>query len=131
MIWETLWGDLMAGEDFSGLLSSRAKREHLLSIEIEKIQELGWDFFNAVKGDDIRKRDKCFRLLLIIASEKEGLKSLQEYFEGTRIGHKQDQITEEMAIKYVFYIVQNVRGMTDDRVKPTPMAYKSSLEKDV
>lgn len=121
----------MVGEDFSSLLSSRAKREHLLSIEIEKIQELGWDFFNAVKGDDIRKRDKCFRLLLIIASEKEGLKSLQEYFGGIRIGHKQDQITEEMAIKFVFYIVQNVRGMTDDRVKPTPMAYKSKLEDEV
>jgi len=50
---------------------------------------------------------------------------------GVRIGHKADQIAEEMAIKYVFYIVQNVRGMTDDRVIPTPMAYKSKLEDEV
>lgn len=118
-------------ESFSGLLSSRARREHLLGIEIEKIQELGWDFFNAIKGQDTRKRDKCFHLLLIIASQKEGLKSLQEYFEGMKIGHKSDQITEEMAIKYVFYIVQNVRGMTDDRVKPVPLAFKSNIEDEV
>jgi len=52
----------VVNEDFSSLLSSRAKQEHLLSIEIEKIQELGWDFFNAIKVEDIRKRDKCFRL---------------------------------------------------------------------
>jgi len=118
-------------EDFGSLLSSRARREHLLGIEIEKIQELGWDFFNAIKVQDLRKRDECFRLLLIIADKKKDLKNLQEYFEGEKIGHKRDQIVDEKAIEYVFYIVQNVRGMTDDRVKPTPMAYRSNIEDEV
>ncbi|MHA1285897.1 MAG: hypothetical protein ACTSPB_00710 [Candidatus Thorarchaeota archaeon] len=117
----------MEDDSFGDLMRSRNRRDNLLGIEIEKIQELGWDFFNSIKARDYDKRNEIWRLIKTIAKQKEGLKSIQEYFGGRRIGHKKDQITDEMAIKYVFYIVQNVRGMTDDRIKPEPLVFQKKL----
>ena len=93
-------------------------RRELLSTEIEQIQVMGFDFLNAVKGGDKDRRDRIFRIFLELAKTKEGLPSLQEYYAGKKIGFFKHTITEDRAIGYVVYIVDNVRGLADFRVKP-------------
>ena len=95
--------------------------ENLNDIEVQQIQLMCWDFFSAYKMGDNQRCARIFQIICDITEMKVELQSLQEYFKGQKIGKYKGTISLKMASKYVAHITSEVRGMTDPRIKSSPI----------
>lgn len=95
--------------------------EHLNDIEVQQIQLMTWDFFSAYKMGDNQRCARIFQIICDITEAKVELQTLQEYFKGQKIGKYKGTISLKMASKYVAHITSELRGMTDPRIKSSPI----------
>jgi hypothetical protein len=100
-------------------LSSMSKHEELLRSEMDQILMLAWDFHSSYKVGDIQRCTRIFHIINDIAVTKKDLPTLQDFFEGEKIGRYKDTIDLRYASKYVIAIQDRVKGLNDWRVKPT------------
>ena len=114
-------GDISFDEIEKMMGSQRQTTEHLNDIEVQQIQLMTWDFFSAYKMGDNQRCGRIFQIICDITEVKVELPTIQEYFKGQKIGKYKNTISLKMASKYVAYVTSQLREMTDNRVKASPI----------
>ena len=97
------------------------ERTRINLMDIEQIQIMVYKYYTAVENRDTTKAKILFDLIRKIAKNKQGLASVQEFFDGKRIGRHKKSIDIMMATEYVSYIGDAIRASQDERVKPSPV----------
>jgi len=110
-------------EDFAKIMQMDSQKliENLNEIEVQQLQLMAWDFFSAYKMGDNQRCGRIFQIICDITEVKAELPSIQDYFKGKKIGKYKGTISLKMASKYVAFISSEVRSLTDNRVKSSPI----------
>ena len=97
------------------------QRGQILQIDVTHMQILIFKFWTAYENGENQRAKRVFDIIKTKAKHKEGLKSVQEFFEGKRISRYKNSIDISKASDYVSYIGEQLLQMTDESVKPEPV----------
>lgn len=104
--------------DFDSLNSFSS---NLNDIEAQQIQMMAWDFFSAYKMGDKMRCGIILHIILSISKERDEIPTLQEYYNGKKIGRHKSKISIPKAAQYIAFVASKVRQMSDPRVQSSPI----------
>ena len=104
-----------------GMIAGQPQMNALRMNDIQHLMILIFDWRRAYAEGPIMvgRRNRLWKVIISSTKQKEGIKSLQEFFGGRRISRYTGTIDEAMANEYLSYVMEELQRMMDPRVKPT------------
>lgn len=96
----------------------RYRKEELLNLNIQHIQEFVWAFKNAYMNGDMQRCGRILDIMITLSHNKEEIPTIQEYFGGERIARYKGTIHIDKASEWITYIGEMIIQKTDMSVKP-------------
>lgn len=112
-------GDVDIGQLFADMTSGGPSTDLLKMNEIQHLMILIFDWRRSYAEALIGRKNRLFQVILASVQRKEGVKSIQQYFEGRRISRFANTIDDWVANEYLGYLMEELQRMMDPRVKPS------------
>lgn len=112
-------GDIDIGQMLADMTSGAPTSDFLKMNEIQHLMIMIFDWRRSYAEGLVGRKNRLFQVILASIQQKEGVKSIQEYFGGKRISRFANTIDDWMANEYVGYLMEELQRMMDPRVKPS------------
>ncbi len=93
------------------------RKDQILNLNIQHIQEFVWAFTRAYENGDIQRCGRILDIMITLSHNKKEIPTLQEYFGGERIARYKGTIHIDKASEWITYIGEMIIEKTDFHVK--------------
>ena len=104
---------------FRDMTQISGSSELLRMNEIQHLMILIFDWRRSYAEGITPRKNRMFQVILAGLKNKEGVKSVQEYFQGKRISRFANNIDDWYANEYVGYVMEELQKMMDPRIVPS------------
>lgn len=92
------------------------RKDEILNLHIQHIQEFVWSFTRAYENGDLKRCERIVEIMINFSHTKSEIPTLQEYFGGERIARYKGTIHIDKASEWITYIGELIKDKTEWRM---------------
>jgi len=104
---------------YSNMIQGGVPQSYLKMNEIQHLMIMIFDWRRSYAEGFVQRKNRLFHVIVGGLKNKEGVKSLQEYFEGRRISRFVSTVDDWNANEYLGYVMEELQRMMDPRITPS------------